>query len=67
MKKFNEDKIIKGARLILEGIGENPDEKRLQGTPKRIASMLVEVLDGRVHKMDVSEILKEFSAIELAS
>jgi GTP cyclohydrolase I len=59
MRKFDEKKIMKGARLILEGVGEDPDEKRLLSTPRRIASMLMEVLDG-THK-NPEEFLKLLS------
>ena len=36
----------KGVRLILEGLGEDVDSKRLESTPKRVAEMLTEVLGG---------------------
>jgi GTP cyclohydrolase I len=40
---FNEDKIKKGVRMILEGIGENPDRAGLLETPDRVARMYKEV------------------------
>ncbi len=46
MKKFDLEKMKSGVRLILEGLGEDPDSKRLESTPKRVADMLVEVLAG---------------------
>lgn len=45
----NKEKIRNGVRLILEGIGENPDTKRLKKTPQRAAEMFIEVLSG-THK-----------------
>jgi len=39
-------KIEKGIRLVLEGIGEDPDATRLQKTPQRAADMFAEVLSG---------------------
>lgn len=46
MKKMNREKIMEGVRMILEGIGENPDSKRLKKTPQRTAAMFQEVLSG---------------------
>jgi GTP cyclohydrolase I len=48
------DKIARGVRLILEGIGENPDRPGLQETPRRTAEMFAELTagmheDARVH------------------
>jgi GTP cyclohydrolase I len=49
MKKMNMEKIREGVRLILEGIGEDPDSRRLKSTPRRVAEMFSEVLSG-THK-----------------
>lgn len=40
------EKIEAGVRLILEGIGENPDRPGLQGTPRRVALMYDEICAG---------------------
>jgi GTP cyclohydrolase I len=40
------EKIEAGVRLILEGIGENPDRPGLQGTPSRVARMYDEICAG---------------------
>lgn len=40
------DKVKQGVRLILEGIGEDPDSERLRATPQRAAEMFAEVLSG---------------------
>ena len=40
------EKIEAGVRLILEGIGENPDRPGLQGTPRRVAKMYNEICAG---------------------
>ncbi|HET9532057.1 MAG TPA: GTP cyclohydrolase I FolE [Blastocatellia bacterium] len=40
------DKIEAGVRLILEGIGENPDRPGLRGTPRRVALMYEEICAG---------------------
>jgi len=39
-------KIEAGVRLILEGIGEDPERPGLQGTPRRVASMYEEICAG---------------------
>jgi GTP cyclohydrolase I len=39
-------KIEAGVRLILEGIGENPQRPGLQGTPRRVALMYEEICAG---------------------
>ena len=39
-------KIEAGVRLILEGIGEDPDRPGLQGTPRRVALMYQEICAG---------------------
>jgi GTP cyclohydrolase I len=54
-KTFDRTKIIDGVKLILEGIGEDPESKRLKKTPDRAANMFEEVLSG------THENLKQFS------
>lgn len=43
---MDREKIEQGVRLILEGIGENPDREGLVGTPDRIARMYEEIFAG---------------------
>ena len=40
------DRIAQGVRLILEGIGEDPDREGLRDTPRRVAEMYVELTAG---------------------
>lgn len=40
------DRIAQGVRLILEGIGEDPDRAGLQDTPHRVAEMYAELTSG---------------------
>ncbi len=40
------DKITRGVRLILEGIGEDLDREGLVGTPERVAAMYGEIFSG---------------------
>ena len=42
----NLDQIAQGVRLILEGIGEDPNREGLQDTPKRVAEMYAELTAG---------------------
>lgn len=39
-------KIERGAKLILEGVGEDPRRPGIQETPKRVARMFAEILGG---------------------
>lgn len=43
---FDREKIKKGVRLIIEGIGENPERDGLVETPDRIARMYEEIFKG---------------------
>jgi GTP cyclohydrolase I len=45
-ERFDRAKIEQGVRLILEGIGEEPDRGGLQDTPDRVARMYQEVFGG---------------------
>lgn len=40
------DRIARGVRLILEGVGEDPNREGLRETPKRVAEMYVELTAG---------------------
>lgn len=44
--KLDLNKIAEGVRLILEGIGENPDRDGLQKTPQRVAEFYEELTAG---------------------
>jgi GTP cyclohydrolase I len=43
---FNNEKIEQGVRLILEGIGEDPDRAGLRETPARVGRMYGEIFAG---------------------
>jgi GTP cyclohydrolase IA len=43
---FDRAKIEKGVRLLLEGIGEDPDREGLVETPRRVADMFEEIFAG---------------------
>ena len=43
---FDEELVRRGVRLILEGIGEDPDREGIVETPRRVADMYREVFGG---------------------
>jgi GTP cyclohydrolase I len=53
---MDKNKIEKGMRLILEGIGEDPDRPGLKDTPRRVAEMYEEIFSGIA--ADTDELLK---------
>lgn len=59
---MDQKKIEQGVRLILEGIGENPEREGLVETPKRIANMYEEICGGL--KESAKEHLKKTFAAE---
>lgn len=46
VKKVDLEKIANGVRLMLEGMGENPDRDGLQKTPERVAQFYAELTEG---------------------
>jgi GTP cyclohydrolase IA len=44
--KVNRDKIAAGVRLMLEGMGEDPNRDGLQKTPERVADFYTELTEG---------------------
>lgn len=50
--RFDHDKIKAGVRLLLEGIGVDPDDPRIAETPGRVARMYDEVFAGLVTDPD---------------
>ncbi len=46
---MDKDKVKAGFRMILEGVGENPDREGLLDTPRRVADMYEELFAG-LHK-----------------
>lgn len=43
---MDKEKILKGVKLIIEGIGEDPERPGLRRTPERIAEMYEEIFSG---------------------
>jgi GTP cyclohydrolase I len=43
---MDHEKIVRGVRLILEGIGEDPDRPGIKDTPERVARMYAELFHG---------------------
>jgi len=52
-KPVDLERIARGVRLILEGIGEDPGREGLQDTPRRVAEMYEELTEGM--RQDPSE------------
>lgn len=46
MKSIDLDKIARGVRLLLEGIGEDPERDGLKKTPERVAQFYAELTEG---------------------
>lgn len=45
-RKLDQEKIARGVRLILEGIGEDADRDGLKRTPERVANFYAELTEG---------------------
>ena len=45
-KAIDREKIEKGVRLLLEGIGEDPEREGLRRTPERVADFYIELTEG---------------------
>ncbi|AFV11701.1 GTP cyclohydrolase 1 [Thermacetogenium phaeum DSM 12270] len=58
---MDREKILQGVRLILEGIGEDPEREGLRGTPDRVARMYEEIFCGLHHdpKKELNVIFSE--------
>ncbi len=55
---FDKDKIEAAVRMLLEGLGLDPDSPRLAGTPPRVARMYCEILCGMTQQpADVIKVL----------
>jgi GTP cyclohydrolase IA len=57
---FDQDKIVKAVRMILEAVGEDPDREGLMDTPKRVARMYEEIFAG-LHKDPEDELTTIFN------
>ncbi len=53
---MDRDKIEHGVRLLLEGIGDDPQRLGLLGTPRRVADMYEDIFSG-LHAPDPAELL----------
>ncbi len=61
LPQSNYDKIKAAIRMLLEGLGENPDREGLIDTPDRVARMYSDVLDGRFSEPDEPTAFEEES------
>lgn len=55
---FNYNKVKDATRLLLEGIGDDPDRDGLKDTPDRVARMYEEILNG--YSLDPADNITEF-------
>ncbi len=58
VKKMDLEKIERGVRLVIEGLGEDPERPGLKGTPGRVARMMEDILGGT--QIDPQEGLEVF-------
>lgn len=58
VKKMDQKKIEQGVRLVIEGLGEDPERPGLKGTPGRVARMMEDILGGTL--LDPVEDLEVF-------
>ena len=61
MAEYDHEKVEQAVRMILEGIGEDPDREGLVDTPKRVARMYHEVFAG-LHKDPAENLQVTFAA-----
>ena len=63
---MDKEKIEYHIRGLLESIGEDPDREGLAETPKRVAAMLEEVLEGTAYSNhEIAEMFgKTFTAVQ---
>lgn len=60
---FDRDKVLKGVKLILEGVGEDPSREGLERTPIRMLEYFEEVLSGMTQDPAVE--LRKYSTANL--
>jgi GTP cyclohydrolase I len=59
-RSFDHERLQEGVRLILEGLGLEPESERLRSTPERVARMYDELLSGLlVDPADVLDVVFE--------
>lgn len=51
---MDKEKIKSAVRMILEAIGDDPDREGLIDTPKRVADMYEEILQGFIKNLKMS-------------
>lgn len=59
-KKYNYEKVKKATKMLLEGIGDDPNREGLKETPDRVAKMYEKILNG--YDDDVEKYTKTFKA-----
>lgn len=57
---FNKNMVEDGVKLIIEGVGDDPDRDGLKGTPERVARMYEQILNGYDEEKDIEKNIKLF-------
>lgn len=57
-KKFDAEKVKEATRLLLEGIGDDPNRDGLKDTPARVAKMYEQIMNG--YDLKVEDVITEF-------
>lgn len=60
MVKFDDEKVEKAIKLLLEGIGDDPSRNGLIETPHRVKEMYKEILNGYDEENKIPKIMKLF-------
>lgn len=58
MAEFNYEKVKEATRLLLEGIGDDPNRDGIKETPDRVAKMYREILNG--YDLNPNDFITEF-------
>lgn len=58
MARFDQEKVEEATRLLLEGIGDDPNRDGLKDTPKRVAKMYKDIFNG--YDLDPNSFITEF-------
>lgn len=60
IKKYDFEKVQTAVRMLIEGIGDNPDRSGVKETPLRVAKMYQDILNGYDEQADLNQLAKVF-------
>jgi len=58
--KFNKSRVQQAIYMLISGIGDNPDRDGLKDTPRRVADMFEQILNGYDEEDDIQQLVKLF-------